>query len=219
MSLIDLHRPRIRSERELNAVFGEPLLAARPLVPEALRALAQQLLAYWFNGTRSLLPVISARAEDGRTSLAASLAQTFAAMGQRTLLIDADLRSPSLHRRFAIGNQGGLADFLDGRGVRLAACGDNLAVLAAGKVREDPLELLSRDRLRRFLSAAARPFRIVIADTAAAARGPDHEMFSALAGGALLVVRKGEDARRLAGLRRRLARCQAKPVAAVFNYT
>jgi len=219
MSLIDLHRPCIRSERELNAVFGEPILAARPLVPEALRALGQQLLAYWFNGSRSLLPVISARAQDGRSSLAAELARTLAAMGVRTLLIEADLRSPSQHHRFAIGNKGGLADFLDGRGVRLAACGENLAVLAAGKVREDPLELLSRDRLRRFLAAAARPFRAVIADTPAASRGPDHEMFSALAGGALVVIRKGEDARRLAGLRRRLARCAARPVAAVFNYT
>ena len=219
MSLIDLHRPCIRSERELNAVFGEPILAARPLVPEALRALGQQLLAYWFNGSRSLLPVISARTRDGRSSLAAELARTLAAMGARTLLIDADLRSPSQHHRFAIGNKGGLADFLDGRGVRLAACGENLAVLAAGKVREDPLELLSRDRLRRFLAAAARPFRAVIADTPAASRGPDHEMFSALAGGALVVIRKGEDARRLASLRRRLARCAARPVAAVFNYT
>lgn len=223
MSLIDLHprfrRPRIRSERELNAVFGEPILAARPFVPEALRALAQQLLAYWFNGRRSLLPVISARAQDGRTSLASELARTFAAMGSRTLLIDADLRAPALHRRFCIGNQGGLADFLEGRGVRLAACGENLAVLAAGSVQEDPLELLSRERLRRFLAAAARPFRVVIADTPAAARGPDHEMFAALAGGALVVVRKGEDARRLAGLRTRLARCAARPVASVFNYT
>lgn len=219
MQLIDLRRHRIRSERELNAVFGEPLLAARPLVPEALRALAQQLLVYWFNARRSLLPVISARAEDGRSSLATELARTFAAMGQRTLLIDADLRSPSLHRRFSIGNNLGLADFLDGRGVRLASCGDNLAVLAAGAVREDPLELLSRERLRRFLAAAARPFRVVLADTPAASRGPDHEMFSALAGGALVVIRKGEDARRLAGLRRRLARCGARPVASVFNYT
>jgi protein-tyrosine kinase len=219
MSLIDLHRPRIRSERELNAVFGEPLLAARPLVPEALRALAQQLLAYWFNARRSLLPVISARTRDGRSSLAAELARTLAAMGIRTLLIDADLRSPSLHNRFSIGNEGGLADFLEGRGVRLAACGENLAVLAAGRVREDPLELLSRERLRRFLAAAARPFRVVIADTPAASRGPDHEMFSALAGGALVVIRKGEDARRLARLRRRLARCAARPVAAVFNYS
>src|SRR5438552_2316282 len=79
--------------------------------------------------------------------------------------------------------------------------------------------LLARDRLRRSLGAAARPFRVVLADTPAAARGPDLEMFAALAGGALLVVRKGEDASRLASLRRRLTRCAARPVAAVFNYT
>jgi len=212
-------RSRVRAERELIAVMGEPMLAARPLAPEAVRALALQLLEHWFNGRRSLLPVVSARTQDGRTSLALQLARAFAGLGQRTLLIDADLRAPSLHRHFPIGNAGGLADFLDGRGARLAACGDNLAVLGAGSVREDPLELLSRERLRRFLAAAARPFRVVLADTPAAARGPDLEMFAALAGGALLVVRKGEDAGRLASLRRRLTKCAAKPVAAVFNYT
>lgn len=210
---------RVRAERELNAVIGEPLLAARPLAPAAVRSLAQQLLEHWFNAGRSLLPVVSARAQDGRTSLAMQLAGAFAALGERTLLIDADLRAPSLHRRFSIANEGGLADFLDGRGARLAACGENLAVLTAGSVREDPLELLSRERLRRFLGAAAHPFRVVLADTPAAARGPDLEMFAALAGGALLVVRRGEDAGRLASLRRRLVRCAAKPVAAVFNYT
>ena len=210
---------RVRAERELIAVMGEPLLAARPLAPGAVRALALQLLEHWFNGRRSLLPVVSARAQDGRTSLAMQLARAFASLGQRTLLIDADLRTPSLHRQFSIANEGGLADFLDGRGARLAACGENLAVLAAGSVREDPLELLSRERLRGFLGAAARPFRVVLADTPAAARGPDLEMFAALAGGALLVVRKGEDTRRLAAMRRRLTHCAAKPVATVFNYT
>jgi Mrp family chromosome partitioning ATPase len=90
-------------------------------------------------------------------------------------------------------------------------------VLSAGEVREDPLELLSRDRLRTFLSAAAGTFRAVLIDTPAATRGPDHEMFAALAGGALLVVRKGEDAARLTRLRRGLARCRARPVATVFT--
>jgi len=61
-------------------------------------------------------------------------------------------------------------------------------------VREDPLELLSRERLRHFLAAAA------------------------LAKGALLVVRPGEDGARLAWLCRRLARCAAVPVATVFNH-
>src|SRR5438128_1903184 len=86
-------------------------------------------------------------------------------------------------------------------------------------VREDPLDLLSRQRLRHFLGAAARPFRVVLIDTPAAERGPDLEMFAALAGGALLVVRPGEDAARLARLRRRLTRCAARPVATVFNQT
>ena len=218
--LWEKHRRRtVRSERELLDAIGPPLLAARPLRPEALRALSRQLLEHWFNGSRTLLPVISVGARDGRSSLAAELAQTFAAMGERTLLIDADFRSPSLHQRYSLKNTGGLADLLDGRVVRLAACRENLAVLVAGAVREDPLELLSRQRLRHFLGAAARPFRVVLIDTQAAERGPDLEMFAALAGGALLVVRPGEDAVRLARLRRRLTCCKALPVATVFNQT
>ena len=221
MALLDLqlplNRPRVRSEVELLAVIGEPLLAARPWRPEALRALSHQLLEHWFDGSRTLLPVVSVGAQDGRTSLAAELAEAFAAMGERTLLVDADFRAPSLHRRYSLPNSGGLADLLDGRGVCLPSCRENLSVLIAGEVREDPLELLSRDRLRTFLSAAAGTFRVVLIDTPAAARGPDHEMFAALAGGALLVVRKGEDAVRLTRLRRGLARCRARPVATVFT--
>jgi protein-tyrosine kinase len=212
-------RQRIRNERDLLTVIGDPLLAARPMRREALRALARQLLEHWFNGSRTLLPVVSARAGDGRSSLAAELAIIFAEMGERTLLVDADFRSPQLHRRFSLANCRGLADLLDGADVRLAACRENLAVLVAGRVRQDPLELLSRARLKNFLDAAARPFRVVLIDTPAAERGPDHEIFSALAGGALLVVRPGDEAAGLARVRRRLAGCAARPVATIFNDT
>src|SRR5258706_8427924 len=177
----------VRSERDLIEVVGQPLLAARPLRPEALRALSHQLLEHWFNGRHTLLPIISVGAKDGRTSLAAELAEAFAAMGERTLLIDADFRSPALHQRYSLKNTGGLADPLDTRALRPPACRENLAVLVAGSVREDPLELLSRSRLRHFLQAAARPFRVVLIDTPAAERGPDLEMFAAPAGGPLIV--------------------------------
>lgn len=208
---------RVRGERELLAAIGNPVLAARPSRPEALDALCQQLLEHWFGAGRALLPLISLRPRDGRSTLAAELARRFAAMGARTLLIDADLRAPSLHARFGVPNRRGLADLLDGRDVQLAACTENLALLAAGAVREDPLELLSRLRLRHFLAAAARPFRVVLIDTPAAERGPDLEMFAALAKGALLVVRPGEDGERLAWLRGRLSHCAAVPVVALFN--
>jgi len=208
---------RVRGERELLTVIGHPLLAARPSSPAALDVLCRQLLEHWFGAGRALLPLVSLRAGDGRSTLAVELARRFAAMGERTLLVDADLRSPSLHARFGLPNRRGLGDLLDGREVQLAACKENLALIAAGAVREDPLELLSRLRLRHFLAAAAQPFRVVLIDTPAAARGPDYEMFAALAGGALLVVRPGENAARLARLRKRLTLCRARPVATVFN--
>ena len=207
----------VRSERDLLAALGAPLLAARRLQPEAVRVLAHQLLEHWFASGRALLPVVGARAGAGRSALAASLATELAAGGVRTLLIDADFRSPSQHRRFALGADGGFADFLEGQGMRLAACRHNLAVLAAGRVREDPLELLSRAPLQSFVRAAARQFDAVLVDTPAAERGPDLEMFAALAGGALLVVRPGEDAARLVRLRSRLARLRARVVATVFS--
>ena len=211
------HLREVRSEQALIEALGQPLLAARPARPEALRALSHQLLEHWFTGYRSLMPIISARAGDGRSALAVALAHEFARQGVRTLLIDADFRAPSLHARFGLGNRFGLADLLDGRDVQMAPCRENLAVLVAGSVRQDPLELLSRERLRHFLAAAARPFRVVLVDTPAAERGPDFEIFAALARGALIAVRRGEDVVRLARLRRRLLRCAARPVASVFT--
>src|SRR5262249_27077433 len=134
---------RVRGERELLTAIGSPLLAARPSSAEALDALCGQLLEHWFGRGRTLLPLVSLRAGDGRRTLAAALARRFAALGERTLLVDADLRVPSLHARFGVPNARGLADLLDGGDVQLVACRENLALLAAGRVREDPLELLS----------------------------------------------------------------------------
>ena len=210
-------RRPVRIERDLLPLLGNPLLAARPLQPEALRALARQLHEHWFTTGRKLLPIVSAGKGDGRSRVAVQLAELFAQMGERTLLIDADLRSPRLHHSFQLKNERGLADLLEDRPVQLAAVRENLAVLVAGSVRENPLELLSRPRLLNFLHAAARPFSVVRIDTPAAESGPDLEMFAALARGALLVVRPGEDAARLARLRRRLTCCKARPVASIFS--
>ena len=210
-------RRPVRRERDLVPLLGNPVLAARPLQPEALRALADQLRHHWFTHQRKLLPIVSTGRGDGRSRVAADLARHLAEMGERTLLVDANLRAPSLHRAFRLKNERGLADLLDERPVQVAACGKNLAVLAAGSLRDDPLELLSRPRLANFLRAAARPFDVVLIDTPAAAAGPDLEIFAALAGGALLVVRPGEDAERVSKLRRRLTFCRARPVATVFN--
>jgi protein-tyrosine kinase len=217
-----IHREKRRrpvaNEKDLLKSLGEPLLAARPMQPHALRALCQQLLEHWFIGGRSLLAIVSPDSGDGRSRLAAQLAAGFAALGVDTLLVDADLRSPVQHRLFGLPNRDGLADFLDGGRSRLARRGAHLTVLVAGKTGADPLELLSRARLKALISEAATRYRVVLIDTPAAARGPDLQMFAALAGGAVVLARKGSaDARSLASLKRALARCASRVVATVLN--
>jgi len=192
-ALLVAHRRRrrpVRCESDLVGTLGQPLLAARPLRSENLDELCRQLLEHWITPQRRLVPVVSAEAGDGRSTLATELAKRFAAMGEKVLLVDADFRSPSLHERFGLANRAGLGDFLSGRGTSIVACGENLGLIVAGACG-DPLEALSSPRLPAFLVEAGKHFRVVVIDTPAAARGPDLQMPAALAGGALVVARPG----------------------------
>jgi Mrp family chromosome partitioning ATPase len=206
--------PAVRCENELVQVLGAPLLAARPL---AAQSLSHQLLAHWFGLGRPVLAIVSAEGGAGRKRVAAELARAFARMGEPTLLIDGDFRSPGLHREFGLRNRAGLGDFLEGRRMQLAHCAENLAVLVAGSSSADPLELLSRSRLLHLLAAAAQRYRVVLIDTPAAARGPDLQLFAAFAGGALVVARFSTQIPALERLRDFLASCKTRVVGTVLS--
>jgi capsular exopolysaccharide synthesis family protein len=203
----------IRSENELIATLGAPLVAARPLVPSAIAGLLSE---HWFLH-RKTLPVVSAASGEGRTGCVVDLARAFAGRGESTLVIDADFRSPALHRAFGVRNRAGLADFLEGRATQLAHCAENLSVLVAGRTGEDPLELLSRSRMQHLLAAAARRYRVVLIDTPAAARGPDLQLFAAFAGGALVVVKRPTPSCALERLQELLSTCRARVVGTVLS--
>ena len=203
-----------RSETALIQALGTPLVAARPLAAEAL---ARQLVAQWFGRGRPTLAIVSARSGGGRARVAAELARALARMGEPTLLIDADFRAPGLHRAFGLRNRAGLADFLEGGGAKLAHCADNLSVLVAGRSAEDPLELLSRARMRELLAVAARRYRVVLVDTPAAACGPDLQLPAAFSGGALVVADFADEVPALERLREHLAFCKARVVGTVLS--
>lgn len=204
----------VRSESELIAALGAPLLAVRPMAGDKL---AEMLGVHWFRRGRPVLAVVSAEKGEGRTRVAAELARAFARAGEPTLLIDADFRSPGLHRLFGLANRQGLADFLEGRASRLAQCAENLSVLVAGRAGADPLELLSHDRMRALLAAAAQRYSVVLVDTPAAERGPDLQLPAAFAGGALVVTKFSSKAPPLKRLHELLLFCRARVVGAVLS--
>jgi len=164
---------------------------------EELRALRSQLMLRWFDAAtdRKGLAIVSAGHHEGRSYLAANLAIVFSQLGERTLLIDADLRSPSQHRLFNLGQRAGLSDMLVGRAgpdavVNLEALRD-LSVLPAGTIAPNPQELLGRPNFSTLLQSLSENFAVIIIDTPAASTYADAHTVAVRAGAALLVARQG----------------------------
>ncbi len=163
---------------------------------ESLRALRSQLLLRWFNGDteRRAISVVSAGRREGRSYLAANLAVVFSQLGERTLLIDADLRNPRQHQLFGLANRVGLSQMITGRAgesaiERIPALMD-LSVITAGSAPPNPQELLSRSSFSQLLASLSGSFDVVILDTPAADVGADAQTVAVRTRGALLVARE-----------------------------
>jgi len=190
---------------------------------EALRALRTQLLLRWFNPERKLLAIVSPAHGDGRSYLAANLAIVFSQLGERTLLVDADMRRARQHELFRLSNQYGLSALVTGRSSSAAIerIEDfaNLSVLTAGATPPNPLELVSRPEFKDMLANESTRFDVVLIDTPAAESYSDAQAIAARAGGALVVAREGHS--RIEALGRLTASVQstqAEVVGCVLNW-
>jgi len=168
-------------------------------VGENLRALRSQLMLRWFNGDplHKALAVVSPGAGEGRSFIAANLAIVFAQQGQRTLLIDADLRTMpqrSQQALFKLDRSAGLSGILaDRAGVEAAHLVHGLpglAVLPAGAVPPNPQELLGRPSFGQLLQRASGQFDVILVDTPSGNDYADAEIIAARAGAALMVARQ-----------------------------
>jgi protein-tyrosine kinase len=179
--------------------LSETLVAAyNPFTPqvETLRALRSQLMLRWFDTdvSHKALAIVSAERNEGRSFLAANLAIVFSQLGERTLLVDADLRNGTQHQLFGLENRLGLTAILTGRAgpeavQRIPALRD-LSVLTAGAQPPNPSELLARAEFAQLLRDFATHYDVLILDTAAACDSTDAQTVAICANGALIVARK-----------------------------
>jgi chain length determinant protein tyrosine kinase EpsG len=193
-------------------------------VVEQLRALRSQLMLRRFSGGsgRKALAIISAGRGEGRSFIAANLAVVFSQLGERTLLIDADLRNPSQAGLFKLENRAGLSGILAGRAgreaiVRIAPMLD-LSVLPAGVVPPNPQELLGRPAFAQLVQESAEDFDVILIDTPAARDCADAQNLAVRAGAALMLARKDRTSLPdLVQLARSLQQSGAELVGSVLN--
>ncbi|MEG4584450.1 polysaccharide biosynthesis tyrosine autokinase [Microcoleus sp. MOSTC5] len=145
---------------------------------------------------RSLL-VGSAVAGDGKSTVALHLAATAAAVGQRVLLVDADLRCPQLHAKLGLPNVRGLSDAIStdlslNDAIQRAPNQDNLFVLTAGQIPPDPIKLLSSKKMHYLMEQFQAFFDLVIYDTPPLAGLADTHLIAAHTDGTIMVVQIGQ---------------------------
>ena len=162
---------------------------------EAYRLLHANLS--WLQGTRQLktIVVVSALPSEGKTTVAANLALTFALEGRRTLLLDADLRRPRVHRTFRVSRAPGVAQCLAGIAAVADAIRttfiDGLYVLPAGHADSTPGLILRAGPMRKLIADCAERFDVIIIDTPPIFVAADAAIIGPLADGVLFVVRAG----------------------------
>jgi capsular exopolysaccharide synthesis family protein len=138
--------------------------------------------------------VTSAVQSEGKTTLASNLALAFSQLGP-TLLIDADLRKPRVHKVFKISNRVGVVNYLVGQveaeEIFFRNGVPNLAVSPAGPIPPNPSELLSSPRMQYFLDRAREVFDYVVIDTPPTLAVTDSTIMGSIADGVVLTVRAG----------------------------
>ena len=160
---LSLRKPQIAETSIVETVNWLPFRESLDLIYQNIQLL---------NSASSLksLAVTSALAGEGKSSLVLGLALSAARLNQRVLIIDADLRRPTLHKQLNIPNEQGLSNLLSGKInlpnlYNISSSGSNIDIFTAGPTPDDPVKLLSSQRMRELIAAFEQNYDLVLVDT------------------------------------------------------
>lgn len=169
---------------------------------EAFRSLRTSVLLSTADRPPRTLLVSSSQPSEGKTTISINLAISLVQLGHRVLLVDGDLRRPSVRKAFEIENSLGLVSFLTGQQEWRAAVHPTglagLDALVCGPVPPNPAELLSSERMRALLEEAKAEYHFVVVDSPPLLNVADSRILATLVEGVVLVVRGGVTPRELA---------------------
>lgn len=167
--------------------------------------------------------VTSSGPSEGKSTTSANIAVVFANSGQRVLLVDADMRKPTVHKTFGLTNEVGLSKVLSSNNSvlemsRPSVVVDNLSILTSGPKPPNPSELLGSTRMNQVIEEARHLYDVIIFDMPPVVTVTDAQIMASKADGTLLVVRENvtrKDA--LTKAKDLLEMVQAKVLGVVYN--
>ena len=192
--------PAVDADHLLPAKFREFAVSrggsSMSKIAESLRAMRTSILLSSPGSPPKVIMIVSTRPAEGKSSIAALMAITFALNGSKVLLIDADLRRPAIYLRFKIGKGLGLSTVLSGKASfreAVEAWPDlpNLQILPSGPVPPLPSELLGSKQMEDLLAQARSDYDFVLVDTPPVLAVTDASVLGRLADETVLIVRYG----------------------------
>ena len=170
------------------------LHAPKSEAAEAIKRLRSELASRFAERETIVISILSPAAGEGKSHIAASLAIAFAQLNIKTMLIDADFRTPTQHLLFNSPNQTGLSTILAKRSLNsLTAIPEithNFWVLGSGPPPPNPVEILSVPKLRNLIDNFAKQISVFIVDTPSAMQWADAQVIAEQTGFALFVARE-----------------------------
>lgn len=183
--------PKIGAGRSLDQELADP----RSMLSEAYRSLCTALQLSSDNGLPTTILVTSAGPSEGKSTTCISLARHFANIGLKVLLIDADLRKPSLHSRLKRGNASGLTNYLTGAATPPDLLQEtdvpNLAFMASGPAAPNAADLIGSARLHSLLSVGLEVFDLIVVDSSPVMGLADAPLLSSAVSATIFVVGSG----------------------------
>ncbi|WP_294168559.1 CpsD/CapB family tyrosine-protein kinase [uncultured Clostridium sp.] len=167
----------------------------KSIAAESYRTLRTNIQYSSFDKEYRVIVITSSEPGEGKSTTAGNLALSMAQDHKKVILIDCDLRKPSLHKKFKVSNLIGLSDVMVGNADLYKAmhkCNKNLVLLTSGKIPPNPSEMLSSKAMESLLEELKGAFDYIILDTPPVQAVTDSQILSTKADGTILVVRAGK---------------------------
>ena len=164
----------------------------KSIAAESYRTLRTNIQYSSFDKEYKVIMVTSSEPGEGKSTTAGNLALCLAQGEKKVILVDCDLRKPSLHKKFKISNIVGLSDVMIGKEELVTAMhryNNNLVILTSGKIPPNPSEMLSSKAMTALLDTLKQNFDYIILDTPPVQAVTDSQILATKADGTILVVR------------------------------